>query len=70
MPRPKGSKNNPEHEAGGRRDGAGRPKGEEPKRVWLPLWLGQWLKANPRVIEALRDETFRAKIEEMTGDYS
>lgn len=54
---------------GGKRDGAGRkPTKEESTSFWLPIWLGQWLKANPRVIEALRSETFRAKIEEMTGE--
>lgn len=65
MPRPKGSKNKPSHKAGGKRESSGRPAGEEKTRIYLPLWLGKWLKANPRVIDALASEAFRKRIEEM-----
>lgn len=39
-----------------------------PDEIRLPLWLGNWLKANPRIIEALGSEDFRQRIEEMIGE--
>jgi hypothetical protein len=69
MPRPKGSKNKEGHKAGGKRDGAGKPgHSDKYRHYFIPVWLGRWLKKDPKVIEKLKDENVRNYLEEITDE--